>query len=268
MGSSEEREQSDDRPAPDAWAQTKATIKRLGPAGPLAVLSATFPVLGGFVLIGMIGRIAPWMRAHVVGGMVLYVGGFAALAAMALLPTYACSILGGWTFGFWAGFPASMVAFVLASLLAYVINARAAGDRVIEIVREHPRWEAVRVALLGCGFWRALWIITLLRLPPTSPFAAANFVMGATRAPLAAFLLGTLIGMAPRTAAVVWAAAHASRLDFKAGVGAVDTWLFVAGLVATIVVVAIIGRLANRAMKRATTPTTERSRHHATTTAP
>jgi len=124
-------------------------FRRLGPAGALAVLAATFPPLGGFVLIGLITRIAPWLRAHPVGGMFLYVGGFAALAACSLLPTYACSILGGWTFGFWIGFPASMVAFCLAGLGAYLIAARAAGDRVVEIVCEHPKWEAVRAALLA-----------------------------------------------------------------------------------------------------------------------
>jgi uncharacterized membrane protein YdjX (TVP38/TMEM64 family) len=231
------------------WGKFKAFLKRLGPAGPLAILSATFPPLGGFVLIGFIGRLAPWLLAHPIAGLLVYIGGFSALAALALLPTYACSILGGWTFGFWVGFPASMVSFCGASLLSYLLNSRAAGDRVVEIVREHPKWEAVRVALLGCGFWKAFWIITLLRLPPTSPFAAANFILGTTRAPLVPFLLGTFIGMAPRTGAVVWAAAHASRLDFK---NTGQTWWFIASVVVTVAVVAVIGDLANKAVKRVT----------------
>jgi uncharacterized membrane protein YdjX (TVP38/TMEM64 family) len=238
-------------PTPEAAPGSPPTpfFRRLGPAGPLAVLAATFPPLGGFVLIGLITRIAPWLRAHPVAGLFLYVGGFAALAACSLLPTYAASILGGWTFGFWVGFPASMVAFCLAGLGAYGIAARAAGDRVVDIVREHPKWEAVRAALLDCGFWKAFWIITLVRLPPTSPFAAANFLMGATRAPMIPYLLGTLIGMAPRTALVVWASAHASTLDFheSRSVG----WYAIV-LVVTIAVITIIGRYANDAIHRAT----------------
>jgi uncharacterized membrane protein YdjX (TVP38/TMEM64 family) len=237
-------------PPPGWWGKTCAFVRRLGPAGPLAVLSGTFPPLGGFVLLGFVAKLAPWLREHPVSGLAIYIGGFSALAALALLPTYACSILGGWTFGFWVGFPASMAAFCGASLLAYLLNRRAAGGRVVEIIREHPKWEAVRAALLDCGFLKAFWIITLLRLPPTSPFAAANFIMGTIRAPLVPFLLGTAIGMAPRTGAVIWAAAHASRLDLK------DTgqaWWLVATTVATLVVVAVIGHYANEAVKRATT---------------
>jgi uncharacterized membrane protein YdjX (TVP38/TMEM64 family) len=240
-------EDTEDAPAtPSPFA---TFFRRLGPAGPLAVFAATFPPLGGFVLIGLISRIAPWLRAHPAEGLVLYVGGFSALAALSLLPTYACAILGGWTFGFAVGFPASMAAFVLSGLGAYAIAARAAGDRVVEIVREHPRWEAVRVALLDCGFWKAFWIVTLVRLPPTSPFAAANFVMGTTRAPLIPYLLGTFVGMAPRTGVVVWAAAHASTLDFAQ---ARNVWSYVIVVVVTLAVVAIIGKYANDAVRHAT----------------
>jgi uncharacterized membrane protein YdjX (TVP38/TMEM64 family) len=197
-------------PAPvTIWDKVRAFVKRLGPAGPLAVLAATFPPLGGFVLLGLITRLAPWLQAHLALGLVILIVGFSLAAGLSLLPTYACSCLAGYAFKFAIGFPASMFAFVGGSLIAYVVSSRAAGNRVVDIVREHPKWEAVRVALLDAGFWKALGIITLLRLPPTSPFAAANFIMGTIRAPLIPYLLGTLIGMAPRTAAVVWAMAHA-----------------------------------------------------------
>jgi uncharacterized membrane protein YdjX (TVP38/TMEM64 family) len=241
-----------DQPPPPRglWQKTRSLVKRLGPAGPLALLSATFPPLGGFVLIGLISRMAPWLREHRGPGLAIYVGAFAVLAALAMLPTYACALLGGWAFGFAIGFPASMTAFVTAALIAYAINARAAGDRVVDIVREHPKWEAVRVALLGCGFWKAFWIIMLLRLPPYSPFAAANFILGTTRAPLVAYLLATLVGMAPRTAAAVWAAAHASKLDFH---DSTQIWIFVGGLIVTLVVIGVIGEIANKAVKRVTT---------------
>jgi uncharacterized membrane protein YdjX (TVP38/TMEM64 family) len=235
---------------PEKWEKVKHFVRRMGPAGPLAVIAGTLPPLGGFVLIGFIGQVAPWLRSHQGTGLVIYVLGFSLLAAVALLPTYACSILGGWTFGFAVGFPASMAAFCGAGFFAYLINRRAAGHRVIDIIQEHPKWEAVVRALIGSGFWRSLWIIILLRLPPTSPFAAMNFIMGTTRAPLGAFVLGTAIGMAPRTGAVVWAAAHASTLDFKLDSG--QTWLYFAGLAVTIFVVVVIGRIATNAVHRVT----------------
>ena len=236
-------------PAATAWQKTKAFVKRLGPAGPLAVVAATCPPIGAAVLIGFISRIAPWLIAHKGLGLVIYVFGFATLAALALLPTFAASFLGGWTFKFAIGFPASMTAFVLASLLSYAINSRAAGDRVVDLVREHPKWEAVRAALLDAGFWKAFWIVLLIRLPPTSPFAAFNFLMGTIKAPLIPFLLGTLVGMAPRTGAAVWAASHASELNFA---DTKSVWYYVIGIGVTVAVVAIIGRYANEAVHKVT----------------
>jgi uncharacterized membrane protein YdjX (TVP38/TMEM64 family) len=234
---------------PPTWS-ARNLFRRLGAAGPLAIISGTLPPLGGFILIGSIGKVAPFLRAHPATGLVIYIAGFSLLAALALLPTYACSILGGWTFGFAVGFPASMTAFCGAALVAYLINSRAAGNRVLDIIHEHPKWEAVITSLLGCGFWRSLWIIILLRLPPISPFAAMNFIMGTTRAPLGAFLLGTAIGMAPRTGAVVWAASHASTLDFK--IDSSETWLYLAGVIATLAAVTTIGHIATKAVHRVT----------------
>ncbi len=62
--------------------------------------------------------------------------------------------------------------------------------------------------------------------------------------------------MAPRTAAVVWAAAHASKLDFK---DATQVWIFVGGLLVTLVAVGVIGEIANKAVKRVTTGQPQRA---------
>ena len=55
--------------------------------------------------------------------------------------------------------------------------------------------------------------------------------------------------MAPRTAAAVWASAHASRLDFKKG-SEIST--FFVGLAVTLVAIAILGHFARQAVRRAT----------------
>ena len=231
------------------WARLKRFVRRLGPAGPLAVMASTFPPIGGFILLGFINSVAPWLQSHKGLGLVIYVAGFTSSAALSLLPTYACSILGGWTFGFWWGWPAAMFSFMAATLVAWVVNTTVAGDRVVEIIREHPKWEVVRKALIGSGFWKSFWILTLARVPPTSPFALMNFVVSTTKAPLLAYLLATLIGMAPRTAVAVWAAAHASTLDLR-DKGSTGMYFF--GLFVTIVVIAIIGHIANKAIHSAT----------------
>jgi len=234
-----------------SWAWIKQTVKRLGPAGPLAVMASIFPPLGGFVLLGFIKQVAPWLKSHDTLGLAIYIGGFVIFAALSLLPTYASSIVGGWTFGVAVGFPAAMLSFCLAGTLAYWINRKAAGTRVVDIIHEHPKWELVCKALIGSGFWRALLIITLVRIPPTSPFALANFIFGTIRAPFWPYLIGTAIGMAPRTFVVVWAAAQIgnTELNFKEFGG---FWATAIGIVLMIVVVAIISAIANRTVRRMT----------------
>jgi uncharacterized membrane protein YdjX (TVP38/TMEM64 family) len=223
--------------------------RRLGAAGPLSLLTFVLPPVGSFILLGSVSRLAPWLRAHPGEGLVVYLVGATVLAALAFLPTFACAIVGGWTLGFGIGFTASLAAFCAAAMLAYEINRRAAGDRVDGLVRQRPKWEAIRVALLNSGFGRAVWIITLLRLPPLSPFAPFNFLLGATKTRRGAYFLGTMIGMAPRTAVAAWAASRASQLDFQ---NRGQTWTFFAGLAAALLSIAIVGHLANQAVRRAT----------------
>ena len=122
-------------------------------------------------------------------------------------------------------------------------------DRVVDVIRERPRWNAVHRALLDPAGGRALLVVTLLRVPPTSPFALANFVLAAGRVRLGAYALGTLIGIAPRTALAVTAAAGLEQLQFKT---ASSTAVVVAGIAATLVACVVLGWLANRELRRVT----------------
>ena len=66
----------------------KTVLRRLGPVGPLALIAASLPAIGGFVLLGTLTWFAPWLRSHGELGIVLYILGFAVLAGLAVLPTY------------------------------------------------------------------------------------------------------------------------------------------------------------------------------------
>lgn len=225
------------------------TLRRLGPLGPLAAIAITFPILGGFLTLYYIDTLGGWFRSHGDIGPLIYGLGFAVLGGLALLPTYAQSALGGWAFGITVGGIAALTGFTGAALLGYAIARSAGGDRALRIIDEHPKWKAVYHALVGSGFWRALLIVTLVRLPPNSPFALTNLVMAATRVPHAAYVLGTLIGLAPRTMVAVCLAAQLKAFSLDE---LNRPWLFSAGIVATIGAVVIIGMIANRAVARVT----------------
>lgn len=223
-------------------------LKRLGPVGVLGLLALTLPPLGGFALLYWRDAVAAWLSGHGDLGLAVYIVGFVLLAGLALLPTYAQAIIGGFVFHFERGFPAALAGFVGAALLGYVVARTASGDRATRLIAEHPRWQVVYQALLRGGFLRVLGIVFLIRLPPNSPFALTNLVLAATRTSLGAYALGTLLGMAPRTAAAVYIGSTLKSLSDAQAPG----WYFWAGLALSLVVLGVIGLIVSHAIQRAT----------------
>jgi uncharacterized membrane protein YdjX (TVP38/TMEM64 family) len=191
--------------------------------------------------------LGPWLRDHAALGLVTYFVVAGLLVGFSFLPTFTCAILAGWAFGFTVGWPLTVVTITAASVLAYGLGRWIARDRVVDVIAEKPAWRTVHSALLGPRSGRALLVVTLLRIPPASPFALSNFALAAARVPLRDYILGTIIGIAPRTAATAYAAAKLEQLQFK---NVSDTWIAVTGIVVTLAACVILGVLANRALAR------------------
>lgn len=244
-----------EKPRPPGW---RPLVKDLGAAGPLAVVSAVMPALGGFAILGTLHIVGPWLQDHGAAGIALYVAAFAILSGLALLPTYAQAFLGGWAFGFLVGAPAAISGFVGGSLIAYLLVRRVASQDVERTLAHRPHWRAVRDELVGGGFWKTLGIVTLLRIPLNSPFALTNLTLSASRTPLLPYALGTLLGMIPRTAGVVWIAAHLQgELTKDAVTGSRPGWFFPVAVVSVVVVFVVITRMGNNAIKRVGAPKPE-----------
>lgn len=176
----------------------------LGPAAVLAALWAITPAACGFLLLAYIDTVSQWLRAHGNAGLVLYTAAFMIAGGLGLLPTYAQAVLGGWCFALLAGFPAALAGFTGAALLGYAVSRTVARRRVEDAIEANAKARAMRNALIGHGFWKTTGLVTLVRLPPNSPFALTNMALSSTGVPLAAFALGTVLGMAPRTGVAVF----------------------------------------------------------------
>jgi uncharacterized membrane protein YdjX (TVP38/TMEM64 family) len=74
-----------------------------------------------------------------------------------------------------------------------------------------------------------------------------NFLMAAARVPMKSFVIGTFVGMLPRSSAVVFLGAGLSELTFD---NQQNTWLFIFGVAATIIVVLVIGTISKHALER------------------
>lgn len=226
-------------------------MRRLGAAGPVAIVLSFWPPLGGFILLASLTTLGPWLRAHGMEGVLTYFLVIGFLLGVSFVPTYSAAILAGWAFGFTIGFPLAMVTITLSSLMAYAIGRGIARDRVLEVIRERPQWNAIYRSLLNEKSARTTMVITLLRIPPASPFAIANFALAAARVRLPEYTLGTFIGIAPRTALATFAAAGLEQLRFK---DVASSWMVIAGIVATVVACVALGMLAKRALREMTTP--------------
>jgi uncharacterized membrane protein YdjX (TVP38/TMEM64 family) len=236
-------------------ASQRDVLRALGPAGLLGAAWTAAPAILGTILLASIALVTDWLLQHRPLGFAIYVTLFVLGAGLGFLPTYAQSIVGGWVFGLALGLPAALFGFTAGALLGYAVARRVSRDRVQELIDANPKARAIRDALVGRGAWRTLLVVTLLRLPPNSPFALTNLVMAATGVPVGLFAAGTFLGMLPRTAVAVGLAAAA------AGTGAEDIQTFVrhrgpalmvAGVFGGMAVLGVLSLIARRALRRVT----------------
>lgn len=224
-----------------------STLMRLGRLGPTAAATAFLPPIGSLILIGTMNQSAPWLQAQGALGVVLFVASFSLLGGLALLPTYGPSVLGGWAFGVWLGLAATLAGFLGASVIGFALARHLSGDRLLQVLAEYPRGQAVHQALLSGGPAKTTLVVTLLRVPPNGPFAMTNLLLAATGVGWGPFLAGSLVGLAPRVTAAVIVGASLSTLDLRhidrGGMAYVSIAL-------SILVLSVLGWMANRALRR------------------
>lgn len=235
-----------------------AIIRRLGLSSALAIGALVLPPLGSIALFATAKPTGEWLRSHGHAGVLLFTAAFALLSGTALLPTYVQCALGGFAFGVTVGVPAALAGFVGGATIGYLISRRISGDRVERILEGKPKWLAVRDALMGTrglpparAFFKQLGMVTLLRLPPNSPFAFTNWLMASVKVPLAPFAIGTMFGLLPRSALAVFIGAGIKdALTSESLDAAMPRWVWFAGIGLTGAIVLLIGWMAARAVDR------------------
>ena len=223
--------------------------RTLGSLTPLATTALVLPIIGSCIVLVAGPFAAKWLQQQGGWGVVYFTIAFAILGALTLAPTYTTSIIAGWTFGFARGWPAVIIGTLAGAVMCYVGARWLAGERVISAFREHPRWDVVRRAVAEERADKTLWIVFLLRLSPVLPFGTTNVLLATTGVKLWIYILGTVLGLAPRTALVALAAAGAEKIDFSTGK---SWWFLAAGAIATLLCVLIVARIGKHALSRAT----------------
>ena len=138
---------------------------------------------------------------------------------------------------------------VSAATVSYLIHTRIVGETLPHVFEKHPKAKVIYEAIVEQDLRRTTLIIFLLRLSPAMPFALTNFLMASARVPLSAYILGTFLGMLPRSSAVVLVGAGLSELNFSEPQ---ESWLLIVGIAATLISIIFVTIIARRALERLT----------------
>lgn len=187
-------------------------------------------------------------------GPLVFVLGYL-VAAVALVPASLLTLAAGAIFGAVRGILLVFVGATLGACAAFLVSRHVARGAVQRRLVGHPKFTAVDAAIEGQGWW----VVLLLRLSPLFPYTLLNYALGLTRVRFRDYALAS-IGMLPGTIAYVYYGSLAGDVARAAagvtpGAGATIWALRIVGVIAAIVVTALITRAARRALREATDAT-------------
>ncbi len=180
----------------------------------------------------------------------LVMAAFYILACVLLLPGGIITLAAGFLFGVVTGTITVSIGSTLGASAAFLVGRTFARDWVRRKVTDRPKFEAIDRAVGEQGFK----IVLLTRLSPIIPFNMQNYAYGLTGVKLWKYALASWIGMLPGTLAYCYIGSGLRSLtEVAAGqteAGWVQRAFFWGGLAATVIVVAVVTRIAQKAMKQ------------------
>lgn len=233
-------------------------------SGPLKAIVIVVIAIGVLVAITRL-PVKPWLVSFNgfvaslgFAGVLVFIAGYA-IAAL-LFPASILTLGGGATFGPWVGTAAVSVASTTSACLAFLIGRTFARDAIQRRMERFPRFQAVEAAVAKQGFK----IVLLTRLSPLFPFTWQNYAYGVTTVRFRDYAVASWLGMLPGTFAYVYLGHAAKTVTESAASGepggsVLRTIAKVAVVVVpALVVTAIVGRTAKRALDEAAAAQRER----------
>lgn len=181
-------------------------------------------------------------------GVVIFISVYVA-ATVAFLPGSLLTLAAGFAYGPVWGLAVASPASVAGATAAFLLGRTFFRDWALRKTSDSPRVRAIWRAVERKGFQ----VVVLLRLSPLVPFNLLNYALSLSHVRIGTYVGASALGMLPGTVLYVYLgslAPTAAQLSTAAqGGGTGRLVLYVAGLVATIVVVIIATRAAKRALR-------------------
>jgi len=112
----------------------------------------------------------------------------------ALTSTTFIAIITGYFFS-WQGLPALLLAYPIASILGLLLGKYLNQWLVGELFFQQPPYDRIFERMKN----QQIWLIAFIRLSPVLPFAMMNIALSTVRLHYGQYLIGTILGMLPRT---------------------------------------------------------------------
>ncbi len=210
-------------------------------------------ILLGRQAAGLVTDFAAWVAGLGAWGPAVFMIGYA-LSIIAFVPGSVLTLAAGVLFGLAAGTLYVFVAASLGACAAFLIARYVARAPLERRLQGNARFAAIDRAVEQQG----RKIAFLLRLSPVFPFTLLNYALGLTRVRFADYAFACL-GMLPGTLLYVYLGSLVGDLASLASgdTGASEAtrrWIFLGGLLITVVATVVITRVARRALHEATGP--------------
>lgn len=219
--------------------------RKLVVAAALAIAIAGIVLARSPTVATTIATAADWARGAGALGVAAFVATYV-IATVALLPGSVLTIAAGFTYGLGWGVVLVIPTAVISATVAFVVGRVFARERVTRRFGGGRRFQAIDAAVER----RGALVVGLLRLSPVFPFVVLNYLLSITKVNTRAYIAASALGMLPGTFLYVYLGSLAGTATEAAsgggGPGALRFAMLAAGLVATILVVVIVTRLARR----------------------
>lgn len=210
----------------------------------LAVLSWYLPIAD------IIARTQHRLGAMEIWGGILYPLLYATCNVL-LLPGGVLAIGSGLFFGLWWGFALNLAGNVLGAAASFVLARRLGRGWVAGKFLRHPKWAALDDAI-GRDGWK---IIFLSQVHPLFPSSLLNYLYGITRIRFGVCMTWVALGQAPGLFLYAYLGTL-GQFGLKLARGEThpashEYVLWIGGLVVTVILMTLLGRIALRALAAA-----------------
>ena len=223
-----------EKPGPGGSGRSAGWLLLLIVAAGLAVAGSTLPLEEPLErLDGFISELGPWAPA-------IYILAYI-IATLLMIPGSLLTPVAGFSFGLVNGTITVSIGSTAGAALAFLVARYLARRRISRILERHQYLSAVDKALEQ-GSWKT---VALMRLSPVIPFNLQNYLWGLTPVGFWTYVLASWISMLPGTFLYV----YLGSIPRRAADGNPLEWAFLGGgLIATLVAIIYITRLARRAL--------------------